>query len=133
MVGDETKVRQVMINLLSNAAKFTKQGTIQVTVTTTTLNKEECVVFEVADTGIGMDDRQLANVFKEFTQAEASISKDYGGTGLGLAISRRFCEMMQGKITAHSELGHGATFTVILPRNLKSVLKKSEATNQKVS
>jgi signal transduction histidine kinase len=133
MIADETKVRQVMINLLSNAAKFTKQGKIQITVKTTTLKNEEFVVFEVADTGIGMDHKQLVSVFKEFSQAEASTSKDYGGTGLGLAISRRFCEMMHGKITAHSELGHGATFTVTLPRDLPSIVEKSKQTNQKVS
>jgi len=130
MIADETKVRQVMINLLSNAAKFTKQGTIRLTVTTTKIKEYEHVVFTVSDTGIGMDSKQIAGIFKEYSQADVSTSKDYGGTGLGLVISKRFCEMMHGSIDVRSELAKGTTFSVTLPRDLRPILQKSASTNQ---
>ncbi len=113
MRADLTKVRQVLLNLLSNACKFTKQGTI--TLAAAREGAGGCVVFRVADSGVGMTPAQLAKLFEAFAQAEASTSRNYGGTGLGLAISRRFCRMMGGDIAVTSEPGRGSTFTVTLP------------------
>jgi PAS domain S-box-containing protein len=125
--ADMTKVRQVLFNLLSNANKFTENGTITVRVARhleppSTAASEGApeggvpsVSFTVADTGIGMTPDQLGNLFKAFAQADASTSKKYGGTGLGLAISRRFCELMGGTLSVESEHGKGTTFNATLP------------------
>jgi PAS domain S-box-containing protein len=123
MRADLTKVRQSLLNLISNAAKFTEHGVI-----TLTAARECCpadhaereagadwVTFRVSDTGIGMTPEQLEKLFQAFSQADASISSKYGGTGLGLALSRRFCQMMGGDITAESTYGVGSTFTIRLP------------------
>lgn len=115
MKADSTKVRQILFNLLSNAAKFTENGTITLSIIPQTIHDENWVVFEVRDTGIGMNEETLNKVFLEFVQADASTTRKYGGTGLGLAISRRFCEMMGGEITVSSEVGKGSVFTVRLP------------------
>ncbi|MGG6296238.1 PAS domain S-box protein [Leptolyngbya sp. AN02str] len=128
MHADLTKVRQSLLNLLSNAAKFTERGTVTLTVhrqtvggaqtgvpSASTVSDSAFVLFKVIDTGIGMSDEQLHKVFQAFTQADASTTRKYGGTGLGLAISRRFCQMMGGDITVASELGQGSTFTICLP------------------
>ncbi len=111
MQADLTKVRQVLLNLLSNAAKFTEEGQITLEVHRET----ETIHFRVVDTGIGMSEEQVKQLFEPFTQADASTTRQYGGTGLGLTISRRYCQMMGGEITVESELGHGSTFTVELP------------------
>jgi PAS domain S-box-containing protein len=111
MHSDETRVRQVLLNLLSNACKFTERGVI-------TLAVERArgeIVFQVRDTGIGMTPEQLGRLFQAFSQAEASTAAKYGGTGLGLAISRRFCQLMGGDVTVASTPGQGSTFTVRLP------------------
>jgi signal transduction histidine kinase len=111
---DPMRLRQILLNLLSNACKFTKQGQV-------TLRARKVVVgrnwieFAVADTGIGMTPEQLAKLFAEFSQAEASTAKKYGGTGLGLAISRKLARMMGGDVTVTSEVGKGSVFTVRLP------------------
>lgn len=116
MKADLTKVRQTLFNLLSNAAKFTTEGQITLTVARWRDDSEdEWLSFAVRDTGIGMTDEQMQEVFKEFTQADASTTRKYGGTGLGLTISRRFCQMMGGDIRVESQLGQGTTFTVVLP------------------
>jgi len=116
MHSDQTRVRQVLLNLLSNACKFTERGTITLQATRTlAANDEEWVTIRVHDTGIGMTPEQLGRVFRAFAQAEASTASKYGGTGLGLAISRRFCEMMGGEVTVESAVGSGTTFTVRLP------------------
>ena len=109
--ADETKVRQTLFNLLSNACKFTENGAI----TLRAWRLGERFFFEVADTGIGMSPEQLSNVFDEFMQADASTTRKYGGTGLGLSICRKFCLLMGGDIRAKSEPGEGSTFTVELP------------------
>ncbi|HEV8150154.1 MAG TPA: response regulator, partial [Gemmatimonadales bacterium] len=114
MRSDLTRLRQVLLNLLSNACKFTEAGTI--TLSAERLNGE--VLFRVRDSGIGMTPEQLDRLFQAFTQAEASTSKKYGGTGLGLVISRRFCQLMGGEISVSSEPGRGTTFTVRLPTEL---------------
>jgi len=115
--ADVTKFRQVLLNLLSNAAKFTSKGMI--TVTTRRVNEKgtEWIRVAVTDTGIGMTPDQLAKVFEEFSQAEASTSKDYGGTGLGLAICKRFAVLMGGDITVASTPGKGTTFSFKAPAN----------------
>ncbi|MEJ2678135.1 MAG: response regulator, partial [Gemmatimonadota bacterium] len=115
MQADVTKVRQVLLNLLSNASKFTEQGTIRLTAG---VDGDEWLEIAVADSGIGMTPEQMGRLFEAFSQAEASTTRRYGGTGLGLAISRRFCRMMGGDITVASEPGVGSTFTVRLPRRV---------------
>jgi signal transduction histidine kinase/CheY-like chemotaxis protein len=115
MHADATRVRQVLFNLLSNAAKFTEKGRITLRVSRELAEGKEWVAFAVADTGIGMTPEQAAKLFQSFTQADASTGRKYGGTGLGLAICRRFCRMMGGDVTVHSDLGKGTTFTARLP------------------
>jgi PAS domain S-box-containing protein len=115
MRGDLTKVRQMLLNLLSNASKFTSDGRIDLEVARERDHGEEEVVFRVRDTGIGMTPEQQQRVFEAFSQAEASTSRKFGGTGLGLAISKRFCELMGGGIELESEHGKGSTFTIRLP------------------
>lgn len=142
MRADQTKVRQILFNLLSNAAKFTEKGAITVrayrssTPPSAALRSEPArnggqadgvpkpvpqgaptawVVFEVQDTGIGISAEQLARLFQPFTQAHASTTRKFGGTGLGLAISHRYCQMMDGTLTATSQPGAGSTFVVALP------------------
>ena len=116
MTADLTKVRQILLNLLSNATKFTENGSITLAVNRTkTVEHGEMVVFTVADTGIGMTPEQMSRLFEAFTQADASTTRKYGGTGLGLTISRLFCQMMGGDITVESELGRGSTFKAWLP------------------
>jgi len=109
--ADLTKVRQMLLNLLSNACKFTEHGTIRLEVE----RDAGDISFRVRDSGIGMTDVQLSRLFEAFAQAESSTSKRYGGTGLGLAISRRFARLMGGDITVASEPGQGSTFTIRLP------------------
>lgn len=119
MYQDQTRVRQVLLNLLSNASKFTRNGKITLKIRR---QKEavasiagETITFVVKDTGIGMTEYQLQQLFKPFTQGDASTTKKYGGTGLGLAITRHFCQMMGGDIDVQSEFEVGSTFTVLLP------------------
>jgi PAS domain S-box-containing protein len=109
---DVTRVRQVLLNLLSNSAKFTENGVITLSTGREALGGSDWLVFQVADEGIGMTEEQLERVFEPFAQADSSTTRKYGGTGLGLAICKRFCEMMGGDISAQSELGAGSTFTV---------------------
>ncbi len=115
MYADQTKVRQVLFNLLSNAAKFTTNGRVTLTVTREVESIPEWIHFCVKDTGIGMSLEEQQRLFEAFIQGDASTTRKYGGTGLGLAISRHFCEMMGGEITMESELGKGSVFTVRLP------------------
>jgi CheY-like chemotaxis protein/anti-sigma regulatory factor (Ser/Thr protein kinase) len=115
MHADLTKVRQALFNLLSNACKFTEQGTVTLTVAREPADGQNWMVFGVSDTGIGMTPEQLARLFEAFTQADAATTRRYGGTGLGLALSRRLCRMMGGDVTAESESGRGSTFTIRLP------------------
>jgi len=115
MRSDSTRTRQILLNLLSNASKFTEEGTITLSVERTKGPAGDELVFQVRDTGVGMTPEQLERVFEAFTQADKSTTQKYGGTGLGLAISRRFCELMGGDIAVESELGSGTTFTVRVP------------------
>jgi signal transduction histidine kinase len=115
MRSDSTKLRQVLLNLLSNAAKFTDRGRIIISVARETREGSGWIVIRVKDTGIGMTAEQASRLFEDFMQADSSTTRRYGGTGLGLAISQRFCRMMGGVITAESEPARGSTFIVSLP------------------
>lgn len=115
MVADITRVRQILLNLLSNAAKFTEQGRIGLRVDREHREGVEWVAFRVSDTGIGLTDEQRSRLFREFTQADASTTRRYGGTGLGLAISRQLARMMGGDITVDSTPGEGSVFTFAMP------------------
>jgi signal transduction histidine kinase len=113
--GDSTRLRQVLLNLLSNAAKFTHAGEVRLRIRGGGAEAPGSVIFEICDTGIGMSPPQLAKLFTPFVQADSATTRRYGGTGLGLAISRRLCEMMGGDIAVRSDLGKGTCFTVTLP------------------
>ena len=115
MHADQTKVRQVLFNLLSNAAKFTTQGRVTLRVTREQVDNSDGIGFRVCDTGIGMSDEQQQRLFQAFTQGDASTTRKYGGTGLGLAITRHFCQLMGGDISVESKVDQGSTFTVRLP------------------
>jgi GAF domain-containing protein len=114
--ADQMRLRQALLNLLSNANKFTERGTITVDARHEQENGRDWVTIAVADTGIGMTPEQMGKLFQEFSQVDASTARKYGGTGLGLAISKRFCQMMGGDITVESEVGRGSTFAIRLPR-----------------
>ncbi|PYT94170.1 MAG: hypothetical protein DMG36_05915 [Acidobacteria bacterium] len=115
MRADVTKVRQILLNLLSNACKFTDHGTILLDVNRVPNAGQDWIQFRVGDTGIGITAEQQENLFHEFTQADISIARKYGGTGLGLAISHRFVQLMKGRIMVESAPGQGSVFTVHLP------------------
>lgn len=149
---DQTKVRQILLNLLSNAAKFTENGEITLTIEKIPINSRGVeqqsseggyttpapllpipsaeIIFKVADTGIGMNAEQQARLFEAFNQADASTTRKYGGTGLGLAITRRLCQMMGGDIWVESEPGQGSTFTVHLPADANWKDKNNGTPNQ---
>ncbi|MEG4802249.1 HAMP domain-containing sensor histidine kinase [Microcoleus sp. ARI1-B5] len=137
MYADQPKVRQILLNLLSNAAKFTEKGVITIEIEKVKNEKpkpkkrnknndvnsgsnyiSQFLIFRVSDTGIGMTDEQLEQIFKPFTQADASTTKKYGGTGLGLTISQRLCQILGGEISVESENGKGSTFIVSLPERV---------------
>lgn len=146
MHADLIKVRQVLLNLLSNAAKFTSEGEITLNISRAQSLPFEWVrdndlsldppsdhanyiQFQVQDTGIGITPEQQKQLFQPFTQGDASTTRRYGGTGLGLTISQRFCQMMQGHIAVDSALGKGSTFTIYLPLLVQSPFKGSEYPN----
>jgi signal transduction histidine kinase/DNA-binding response OmpR family regulator/HAMP domain-containing protein len=115
MNTDVTKIRQVLFNLLSNAAKFAENGKVTLAVEREHIGSQDWIAIHVSDTGIGMTEEQCSKLFQAFTQADASTTRKYGGTGLGLAISQRFCQMMGGNIAVTSALGKGTTFTARVP------------------
>jgi PAS domain S-box-containing protein len=128
MNSDITKIRQMLFNLLSNAAKFTKNGNITLVASRKKNPKGEQIVLRVTDTGIGMSLDQVEKLFQPFNQADASTTREYGGTGLGLAISKHYCQMLGGNISIQSAPDSGTTFTVTLPVNTKVIdLEKSPA------
>jgi signal transduction histidine kinase len=124
MRADITKVRQALLNLLSNAAKFTHEGVIGLMVQGEQEDGVDWIRMSVSDSGIGIPPDKIDHVFDEFSQADETTTRDYGGTGLGLPISRRFCQMMGGDITVESTVGKGSTFIIRLPLE---VAEKSEA------
>ncbi len=117
---DPARLRQILINLLGNAAKFTRDGIVRLTVSlrSNSAKDERELLIQVSDTGIGIEKQQLERVFVAFSQADVSTSRNYGGTGLGLAITRSFCELLGGTIKVKSTPGKGSTFSVVLPVNL---------------
>ena len=121
MFTDETRLRQCLYNLLSNAVKFTDNGTIILRVRKLKNRNLKWVVFEVTDTGVGIDRQKLAGIFDAFVQADEEYSTSYGGTGLGLAIVNEIALLMGGNISVISEPGHGSTFTLQLPARLETV------------
>lgn len=116
---DFTKIRQSLLNLLSNACKFTENGTVTLAVHREQDNQQQWLIFSVIDSGIGMTEEQLQKIFQAFTQADASTTRKYGGTGLGLVITKRFAEMMGGTVIVESEYGKGSTFTLRIPSNTR--------------
>ena len=112
---DALRLRQILLNLLSNACKFTKNGNVTLRVARSVKDAQEVLEFAVTDTGIGMTPEQVGRLFEEFSQGDASTARQYGGTGLGLAITRHLCRMMGGDVTVRSEPGKGSTFLVSLP------------------
>jgi PAS domain S-box-containing protein len=129
---DVTKLRQVLLNLLSNASKFTQSGTITFAVARRTREERDWLEFSVRDSGIGMTEEQMSKLFQAFSQADASTTRKYGGTGLGLAISRKFCQMMGGDITVESEAGKGSTFFVHLPSQVVDPKKVTLAVEEEL-
>ncbi|MCE9615228.1 MAG: HAMP domain-containing protein [Lentisphaerae bacterium] len=115
---DRTRLRQVLYNLVSNAAKFTKRGDVRLEIDRVNSEQPESLRFAVRDTGIGMTPEQMSRIFEPFVQAEPTTALTYGGSGLGLAICKRCCELMGGSITVVSTPGQGTTFTVLLPRQV---------------
>jgi PAS domain S-box-containing protein len=128
MHADQIKVRQGLFNLLSNAGKFTHDGTITLKVERQLMEGSEWIMFCVADTGIGLSHEQIVKLFQDFTQADASTTRKFGGTGLGLALTRRFCQIMGGDVTVHSMPGEGSIFTIKLPAIVSDV--KPEAADE---
>jgi signal transduction histidine kinase/CheY-like chemotaxis protein/flagellin-specific chaperone FliS len=126
---DQTKMSQVVLNLLSNAAKFTRDGIVRVTSERSTQGNTDWLTIKVSDTGIGMTEDQLERVFDPFSQADASTTREYGGTGLGLSISRKFCKLMGGSLTAESVIGTGSTFTLRLPTGTEVKAPEKLTTN----
>jgi signal transduction histidine kinase len=118
MHSDEAKIRQCLTNLLGNAAKFTRQGHVDLIVRSEQDDRGNWAIFDVVDTGIGMNEAQLARIFEAFTQADASVSRRFGGTGLGLTLTKQHCEMLGGTISVRSTPGQGTTFTMRLPARL---------------
>jgi len=123
--ADMTKLRQILLNLLGNAAKFTENNLISIEVSRQTKDNEEWIHFCVADDGIGMTPGQQKKLFQPFTQADASTTRKYGGTGLGLTITKEFTEMMGGSINVISEFGHGSMFIIQLPTVVSEPIKQS--------
>ncbi|MGP0058284.1 MAG: sensor histidine kinase [Beijerinckiaceae bacterium] len=118
---DQTKLRQVVLNLMSNATKFTKSGSIVLSAMRERRTSGDWIEITVSDTGIGMSKDEMTKLFQNFSQASAETSSKYGGTGLGLSISQKFCTLMGGDITVTSEIGQGSTFRVCVPakRNIE--------------
>lgn len=115
MFGDMLKIRQILFNLISNSAKFTRNGVVTLKSRLLTVNDEEKIVFEVSDTGIGVAEEHLGKLFDPFEQVDTSTTREYGGTGLGLTITKHFCTMMEGEIEVDSKQGKGTKFIIYLP------------------
>ncbi|MBX2864598.1 MAG: HAMP domain-containing protein [Leptolyngbyaceae cyanobacterium MAG.088] len=119
--SDQGKLRQCLLNLLSNANKFTEEGQLTLTIRTVDYQTENYLEFTVADTGVGMEKDQLAKIFEAFTQADNSSTRRYGGTGLGLTITREFIHMLGGTVSAQSEVDKGSKFTILIPVAIPNV------------
>ncbi|HZB94231.1 MAG TPA: ATP-binding protein [Stellaceae bacterium] len=127
VIGDQTKLRQAVLNLLSNAAKFTKAGQVSLAVSRETAAEGDWIRIAVRDTGIGISRENLPKLFQNFNQAEASTASRYGGTGLGLALSQKLCRMMGGEITVESAPGNGSCFTIRVPAIIAASAPRASA------
>ena len=134
LIGDSSRIRQILANLLSNAAKFTEKGEVVVSVYSQPLgDNQHSVLFQVRDTGIGISPDQINRLFKSFSQADASTTRKFGGTGLGLAISKQLVELMGGKIWVESEVGIGSTFNFTIIAQASTASDHLETLVQQVS
>jgi signal transduction histidine kinase len=125
MHSDEAKLRQNLTNLLGNAAKFTHRGRVDLRIQKEAGEDEDWIIFQVADSGIGMDEAQMSRLFEAFYQADSSISRRYGGTGLGLSLTKQFCEMLGGQLTVQSVVNQGTIFTMKVPARSKEKAEPS--------
>ena len=140
LTNDQTRFKQILLNLISNATKFTEKGKISLRISKEERNATEMVSVEVSDTGIGMTEEQLSKLFTAFVQADSSTTRKYGGTGLGLSISKQLANMLGGDLTVESKVGEGSTFTALLPvecevieeENLPEVLSNSSDIKQEI-
>jgi signal transduction histidine kinase len=117
MDSDPTMIQQIILNLLGNAAKYCKNGTVELVVTKVVTAGTELTRFEIIDTGIGISENQLEMIFNEFSQANSGVSADNVGIGLGLSISKKYSTLLKGKVSVTSALGKGSNFSVTLPNN----------------
>jgi signal transduction histidine kinase len=124
--ADPTRLKQCLLNLLSNACKFTNQGRVSLTIASQPTPAGDSLVFQVTDTGIGLTPEQIAKLFQPFTQADASTTRKFGGTGLGLAITKKLCEAMGGQVSVESTLSVGSTFRIQMPTNAASQKSAAE-------
>lgn len=132
LLGDPVRLNQILINLVSNAVKFTHRGGIRVTGTVEKLQKKKCWVrLEVRDTGVGIPSEKLQTIFESFSQADASVTRKYGGSGLGLTIVRQLVELQHGTITVESELNKGSVFTVTIPYVIANTRKVTRSSSPK--
>ena len=127
MTADETKLRQCIVNFLSNAFKFTENGKVALVIDSIDKERQEYINFDIKDNGIGMTEEQLGKLFDTYTQAERSTSAKYGGTGLGLSISKHFAEMMGGGVEVTSEVGEGSTFSIFVPRVTEDQIEEDDS------
>ena len=130
---DVTKLKQSLLNLVSNACKFTKEGRVELNVSVVDAPDGRKIVFEVADSGIGMTPDQQAKLFQPFSQADSSTTRKFGGTGLGLAITKRLCNLLDGDVVVTSEEGRGSRFTITLPLRLAETWNEMEGDAPEVS
>jgi PAS domain S-box-containing protein len=130
MRSDRTKLQQILVNLLSNAGKFTTDGTVALRVSTRLEHDRDWHIFEVSDTGIGIEQEEIPRLFEAFTQADESTTRKYGGTGLGLTISKSFCDALGGTIEVQSSPGKGTTFWVKIPSGQADTSASTELANQ---
>jgi PAS domain S-box-containing protein len=134
LIGDPTRLRQILLNLVSNAVKFTKHGKIEVNTSLIKINNLQFTLkTEIIDSGIGMTPQQIKNVFSRFSQADSSTTRKFGGTGLGTSICKTLTELMEGKISASSQLGQGSIFSFEIPVEItnEKYINKNKATKPK--
>ena len=126
LIGDPSRIRQIILNLVSNALKFTEKGRIDFIVECSAADSLDSkhIVIRVRDTGIGIAPDKIGSIFQQFSQGDTTINRKYGGTGLGLAITKKLTEAMGGKITVTSEVGKGSEFVVLLPLQVENAAKQ---------
>ena len=133
MLSDETRLRQSLLNLISNACKFTEGGVVTLHTESARVEGDDWIHFAVTDTGIGMTQEQMAKIFDDFTQAGAETTAKFGGTGLGLSITKQLVEMMGGELSVTSQEGQGSTFTIKVPRRLEEIEESKVIEDEQIS